>query len=67
MKMTGPNVGENKMEEKSEKRLFVGGLFPDVKPEDLCQRFAQYGTIKGTEIKIRKDDNGSFYISVYLL
>lgn len=62
MKMTGPKVEESKMEEKSEKRLFVGGLFPDVKPEDLCQRFAQYGTIKGTEIKIRKDDDGILYI-----
>lgn len=36
------------------KRLFVGGLFPDVTDEDIFERFKRFGDVTGVEIKKKK-------------
>lgn len=52
---------DNSVEQVQVKRLFVGGLFPEVNDEELKSRFGRFGSVKGTEIKIRKDSNGIYF------
>lgn len=42
------------------RRLFIGGLFPEVTKDELQQRFAPFGHINSVEIKIRKDYDGNY-------
>ena len=41
------------------RKLFIGGLFPEVKEEQLRQRFSTYGTISDIEIKTKNDESGT--------
>ncbi|KAK3101618.1 hypothetical protein FSP39_004913 [Pinctada imbricata] len=43
---------------ETERRLFVGGLFSDVKEADLRQKFSRYGAIKDVEIRKKKEIDG---------
>jgi len=46
-------------QEMESKRVFVGNLFPDVKQEDLMQRFSKFGSVSKVEIKNKKDIDGN--------
>ena len=41
-----------------QKRVFIGGLYPGVKQEELKQRFSSYGNISDVEIKVKRDAEG---------
>ena len=40
--------------------MAVGGLFADVKAEELKERFSKFGSVNDIDIKIRKDNDGRF-------
>ncbi|CAG0889491.1 unnamed protein product [Darwinula stevensoni] len=57
-------------EERAEKRLFVGNLFPDVKEDELRQQFVKFGDVNAVEVRHKKDVEGNVvntfaYINVY--
>ena len=43
------------MTEVSKRRVFVGGLFPEVTEADLKDRFQRFGKVASVEVK-RKDN-----------
>lgn len=51
----------------AEKRLYIGGLFPDVKEADIADRFSRFGDVKSIEIKVRKADHGNFTVFIVIL
>jgi len=48
------------------KRLFVGGLFDEVTPEDLKQRFAKYGNVMSVDLKAKRNSFGNNFSLVFL-
>ena len=40
------------------KRIFVGGLFPEVTEDDIQKRFEHFGEVSGVEIKKKTSDAG---------
>jgi RNA recognition motif-containing protein len=40
------------------KRVFVGGLFPEVTEGDIRDRFKRFGEVADVEIKRKKNDGG---------
>ncbi|KAL4227157.1 nucleolar protein 8 [Mactra antiquata] len=52
-------MAEPEVENFSNHRLFVGGLFPEITKDELQERFKSFGEVNSVEIKIRKDYDGS--------
>ncbi|XP_067683325.1 nucleolar protein 8-like isoform X2 [Haliotis asinina] len=45
-------------EARQTRRIYVGGLFPEIHPDDLRSKFARFGSVEDIQIKVRRDEQG---------
>ncbi|KAL5014701.1 hypothetical protein ScPMuIL_008971 [Solemya velum] len=43
----------------ADKRIYVGGLFPDAQKSDLTERFAKFGEVKDVAVKVKSSGAGA--------
>lgn len=47
------------------KRVFIGGLFPEVTEGEIRDRFGRFGEVEDVEIKRKKTDGGKTLKQTY--